>query len=124
MRVSWCTTALVSICLIGCIHRSPEERILAAFSGFRGEWPFAELNVFQDCNQSGFCTDIQYHTEKPPEYLSFRDDLSASIFRDLARSGKYQIVGAGQALFCPGLPIDGRHGYVLGVKVDTVMGDS
>jgi hypothetical protein len=124
MRVSWHKPALVAVCLAGCVHRSPEERILAAFSGAGGEWPFAEQHVYQDCNVAGFCTDVQSRTEKPPEYVRFRDDLSAQVFRNITRSGKIRLAGADQGLFCPGLPVKGSHGYVLGAKVDTVMGDS
>lgn len=63
MRGLWCKTVLVSICLIGCFHRSPDELILAAFSGRGGDWVF-----------SG---------EAAPQYLVFRDGLSERVFRDV-----------------------------------------
>lgn len=104
MKRSCYTTALISLGFLGCMHGSPEERILAAFSGLSGERLF-----------SG---------ETPPQYLMFRDEASASVFRNLTGDGTYRMAPTGQPLFCPGVPENGNHGYLLGAKVDTVMGDS
>src|SRR3954470_23693408 len=73
---------LIGFGAAGCLHRSPEERILAAFEDYGGEW---------------------FQAEKPaPEYLSFRDKLSAWVFRDVMRNGRFRVAPRGEALFCPG----------------------
>src|SRR6266550_9120703 len=97
-------TVLVAFGLIGCFHHSREERVLAAFSGRGGDWLF-----------SG---------EAAPQYLAFRDDRSERVFSEVMRSGMYRLAPIGGPLFCPGVPENGNHGYLLGARVDTVMGDS
>jgi hypothetical protein len=98
------TTALISLGLVGCLHRSAEDRILAAFSG--SNW------------------DGLFSAEATPQFVAFRDDASARVFRNVSRSGAYRIAPTNQPLFCPGVPEKGNHGYLLGARVDTVMGDS
>jgi hypothetical protein len=89
--------------LIGCLHRSPEEEILAAFSDQTGEL---------------FDRDAQ------PQYLRFADEHVASLFKNLIRSGRYRIAPENSSLLCPETRVEGMHGYVLNARLDTVMGDS
>jgi hypothetical protein len=95
---------LIAVGAMGCLHRSPEERILAAFADYGGQWLQAE--------------------KPPPEYLSFRDKVSAWVFRDLMSHGRFRVAPQGQALYCPGVPEKGNHGYDLGARVAGVYGDS
>lgn len=90
--------------MIGCLHRPREAALLT---------PLASVYA------NGFPDDsIQ------PQYLLFADPLTASILRNLVRSGSYQLAPAGSGLFCPGNPAPGKHGYQLRLRVVTVMGDS
>ncbi|MFL5463564.1 MAG: hypothetical protein ACJ78K_01255 [Gemmatimonadaceae bacterium] len=96
--------AVLLLCVWGCVHRSPEEPILRALADH------ARLSRFPG--------------ESTPQNVRFRDDLTARIFRDLVRSGVYRIVPKGQPLFCPGVLDTPNHGYLLGVGVIAVSGDS
>lgn len=95
---------LLLIPVISCHERSSEANLLR---------PLASAYP------SAFATDsIQ------PQYLRFADPLTASILRNLARNPSYQIAPAGAPLFCPTNPAPGRHGYLIRLRVDAVMGDS
>jgi hypothetical protein len=98
------STALVVIGLSGCLHRSPDERVLGAFS-----------------TESG---DPQVFGEPAPRYLRFADPVSARVFAGMMRSGKYLVAPEDQPLFCPGVAERGNHGYVFSVHVTAVKGDS
>ena len=104
MHVSWGTTALISLCLLSCLHHSPRQSVMEALSVENGEWLFAG---------------------KPaPEYLGFENDASARVFSGLRHTGVYRIAPKGQPLSCPGEPGVGNHGYVLGARVNRIMGDT
>jgi hypothetical protein len=94
--------ALLVLCVLGCAHRSPDERILSAFSDSSSQWPF-----------TGDAT---------VRFVAFRDALSARIFKDVTRGGSMQIAPRDQPLYCPGVPGAVNHGYVLGASVMTVNG--
>jgi hypothetical protein len=94
----------LGLLLAGCLWRSPEERMLADFSGIDGASLFAG--------------------EAAPEYVRFRDALSERVLGNVTRDGRYRIAPAQQPLYCPGVKANGNHGYLLGVHVDKVMGDS
>jgi hypothetical protein len=95
---------LLLLLMIGCLERSSDANLLkplaSAYSnGFPGE-------------------PIQ------PQYLVFADPLTASILKNLARSRLYQMAPAETGILCPSNPAPGRHGYMLRLRVDAVMGDS
>jgi hypothetical protein len=98
------TTALAVIALSGCIHRSPRERILAAFSSET--------------------TDPGVFGEPAPQYVGFADPVSARVLGDMMRSGKYRLAPQDRPLLCPGVAEPGNHGYVFGVSVRAVKGDT
>lgn len=89
---------------LGCVHRSAEEAILFAFA-----------------DQSA---NLIFDRDAQPQYLRFDDPLTASVFKNLTRSGRYRVAPEASSLLCPGVPDQGMHGYVLGARVDTAMGDS
>ncbi len=103
MRQSRLRTILFVLPLIGCVH-SREEIILRAFS-----------------DQSG---DQIFDRDAQPQYLLFSDELTASVLKNLTRSGRYRIPPKDSSLLCPGVPDAGMHGYLLSARLDTVMGDS
>jgi hypothetical protein len=96
-------TLLLVLCVSGCIHRAPEDRILSAFSG-TPSWSFP--------------------SDASPEFLAFRDERSARIFKDLTRDGKYRLSPTHEMLLCPGAAAAGNHGYVLGARLDQVRGET
>lgn len=104
MRLKGRGTALIALMLIGCIHRSPEDLILAPFS-----------------DQIG---DQLFYWDPQPQYLLFSDKLTASVFKNVPRSGRYRIAPEHSSLLCPESKVEGMHGYVLTTRADTVMGDS
>src|SRR3954471_3522155 len=95
---------LIFFVLTGCVHGSPNERILASLA--------------EETARSLFSR------EAAPEFLRFRDEISASVFRDVARGGHYRMADDAQRLLCVGALDPANHGYVLGVSVDKVMRDS
>lgn len=105
-RVRWSRSLktralLLVLCVPACIHRAPEDRILSAFSG-TPSWAFP--------------------SDMSPEFVAFRDERSARVFKDLTRDGKYRLSPKHEMLLCPGVAAAGNHGYVLGARVDKVMG--
>ena len=96
--------AVVILALSGCLHRSPEDRILAAFGEASDDWTF--------------------FVGPQPQFLRYGDKASARIFGSLTRSGQYRIAPESEPLLCPGVAEPGNHGYALGVRVNSVMGDS
>ena len=95
---------LLLIPVISC-HQRPSEANL--------------LESLASAYPSGFANDsIQ------PQYLRLADPLTASILKNLARNSSYQIAPEGSPLFCPSNPAPGRHGYMIRLRVDAVMGDS
>src|SRR5438034_3549966 len=97
-------TALLVLALIGCVNRSREETILRAFT-----------------DQS---SDQIFDRDAQPQYLLFSDELTASVLKNLIRSGRYRIPPKDSSLLCRGVPVAGMHGYLLSTRVGTVMGDS
>jgi hypothetical protein len=59
-----------------------------------------------------------------PIYVVFADPLTASVFRNLGRSGRYRIAPKEARLFCPSRDSKAMQGYHLSVRVDEIMGDS
>jgi hypothetical protein len=92
------------VALSGCMHRSPEERMLDAFSNDK--------------------SDRLFFPDGEPQYLRFADERTAWALRRIERGGRYRIAPAGASLLCPGVPDEGLHGYLIAARVDTVMGDS
>jgi hypothetical protein len=99
VRARWLVVVTV---LFGCFH-FPDEAMLLAFSRQPG-------TVLFDNPQ--------------PKYLGFDDERAAFIFEKLTDGGTYEAAPDEGSLICPGIPVDGMHGYVLGVHVDSVMRDS
>ena len=99
MRPRWLVVVTV---LIGCFH-FPDEAMLLAFSRQPG-------TVLFDNPQ--------------PKYLGFDDERAAFIFEKLTHGGTYEAAPEEASLICPGIPVNGMHGYMLGVHVDSVMRDS
>lgn len=96
--------AAVSAVLIGCIHRDPNAFVLSPLGQSVG---------------NGVLGD-----SVPPEYIGFSDELTESVFKNLARSGRYKIAPRGTALLCPSNSSPGLHGYVLMAQVNALAGDS
>lgn len=99
MRARWLVVVTV---LIGCFH-FPDEAMLLAFSRQPG-------TILFDNPQ--------------PKYLGFEDERAAFIFEKLTDGGTYEAAPEEASLICPGIPVEGMHGYMLGVHVDSVMRDS
>ena len=95
---------LLLLPMIGCLHRSSEANLLR---------PLASVY------SNGFPDD-----SVQPQYLAFADPLTASILKNLVRTGRYRLAPPGAALFCPSIRAPGNHGYMLGLRVREVMGDS
>ena len=104
MRYSSWAFAAVLFVVMGCIHRDPNASVLSPLGESVGK------GVLGD--------------SIPPQFIGFTDDLTESVFKNLARSGRYQIAPRGTHLLCPSNQTPGQHGYVLGTHVDTLMGDS
>jgi hypothetical protein len=103
MRMMTVTLAAILVAT-GCVHRQPNVSVLTPLPAF------FENSFSEDSFQ--------------PRYLGFEDELTEAVFKNLARSGRYQIAPSGARLLCPTNPAAGRHGYLLQAQVDTVMGDS
>ena len=95
---------LLLLPVISCLHQSSEANLLR---------PLASVYA------NGFPDD-----SVQPQYLAFADPLTASILKNLVRNGQYQIAPKGAPLFCPSIRAPGNHGYMLGLRVLQVMGDS
>jgi hypothetical protein len=104
MRRFLYAAALFVIGLSACVHRSPNERVLAAFSG----------------DKSG----PLFLGEPAPEYLGYADPVSARVLGAAFRDGEYRTPPPGQPLYCPGAAVSGNKGYVLSVHVNQAMGDT
>jgi hypothetical protein len=102
MRVSKYLVPLFLIGVVGCLHRSVEDRVLAAFSR-EGPQILAGDSV--------------------PQYVRFRDDRSARVFSGLARNG-IQVAPEGSVMLCPGVPQNGLHGYAIEARVDEITGET
>ncbi|HST07998.1 MAG TPA: hypothetical protein VLJ83_07480, partial [Gemmatimonadaceae bacterium] len=59
-----------------------------------------------------------------PDYVAFRDALSKRILGNVTRHDRYRIARTQQPLYCPGVSGEGNHGYLLGARVPTIMGDT
>src|SRR5687767_15657441 len=55
------------------------------------------------------------------EYLSFEDDVTASVFRRMER--RYRIAPAGTPLLCPSNPAEGKHGFNVRGRVIERVGN-
>jgi hypothetical protein len=98
---------LLSFVLAGCVHRPPEEAVLA---------PLVTQFMQEPLDPS-----IQ---PAYPEYIVFGDELTARVFRRLKDDPRYRIVPAGKAFVCsPDVtPCPSPRG--LGAHVDWLKGDS
>ena len=94
----------LGLLLAGCLRRSPEERILAVFSDIDAAKMFAG--------------------QAAPDYVGFADATSERVLGNVMRDGRYRIAPSHQPLYCPGVPAEGNHGYLLGARVPTMMGDT
>jgi hypothetical protein len=104
MRGTTWTLAAVSAVVIGCVHRDPNASVLSPLGQSVG------YGVLGDSIE--------------PQYIGFSDELTESVFKNLARGGHYKIAPRGIPLLCPSNPSPGQHGYVLWAHVNTLMGDS
>jgi hypothetical protein len=95
---------LFFLCVSGCVHWRPEDRILSAFSGGSSDW----LSV----------------RDSVPQFVLFRDARTARIFKGLTGDGKYRLAPTNELLLCPGVAAAGNHGYVIGARVDKVTGET
>jgi hypothetical protein len=95
---------LLLLPIVGCLRKSSEADLLR---------PLA----------SAYSNGFSFEPVQP-QYLAFADPLTESILKDLVRNGRYQIAPKGAPLFCPADPARGNHGYMLGLRVREVMGDS
>lgn len=59
-----------------------------------------------------------------PEYIAFSDRLTANVLKSVRRNSSYRIVPAGTQLLCPSNRAPGIHGYRLGARVISILGDS
>ena len=96
--------ALLFLCVAACVHWRPEDRILSAFSGESTDWLSGRDSI--------------------PQFVAFRDARTARILKDLTRDGKYRIAPTNEFLLCPGVVAAGNHGYVIGLRVDKVTGET
>jgi len=94
---------LLSLAVAGCFHRSPELAVLAPFG--EGNPPFSD--------DSGHAV-----------YVRFRDSLTAKVFKRYVQTGVAKLAPAGSTLYCSEVQGDVTHGYVIGVRADSVWGDS
>src|SRR4051812_28586766 len=85
--------------LIGCYYRSPDTEILRAFRGY-----------------------LSGGNGSQTTYVAFEDSVTAAVFRTLVQSGRVQIAPKGSHLYCPEDPTEGMHGYLVGARVDAVIG--
>jgi hypothetical protein len=97
-------TAVGIIGLSSCLHRSADERVLTAFSRE--------------------ASDSQFFGEPAPQYVGFADPVSARVLAGMMRNGNYRLAPDNQPLYCPGVAEPGNHGYVFGVSVSAVKGDT
>jgi hypothetical protein len=95
---------LLLLGLIACLHSSRDAAVLA---------PLGSLL------EGGFSDEGDQ-----PIYVVFGDSLTASVFRNLGRSGRYRIAPKEARLFCPSRDSKAMQGYQLTVRVDKIMGDS
>jgi hypothetical protein len=99
----WAGAAVLFV-VMGCIHRNPNASVLSPLGESIG---------------TGVLGD-----SIPPKFIAFTDDLTESVFRNLARSGRYQIAPRDTHLLCPSNQTPGQHGYLLGTHVNALKGDS
>ena len=105
MKISGAKKTLLFIALAACTPLSPEDQLRQAVA-----------------DQSA---DQIFSGDAEPQYLTFADPQTASLFTKLMRSGRFRVPPANATLLCPGVSGDGVHGYSIGgVSVDTMMGDS
>ena len=104
MRNRYWALAIVSLGVLGCIHRASEVSVLAPLGQSVGYGVLGDTAHFR--------------------YIGFSDDLTASVFKRLARSGVYEIAPRGTYLLCPSNPSPGKHGFVLYTRLDKLMGAS
>jgi hypothetical protein len=95
--------SLALLTLAGCLHRSPEADILAAFGD-------DESALADDSGHVG--------------YVVFQDSITAAVFRNLVHSGRVRVAPKAQLPFCSAVKVDGIHGALVRAKVDSVMSDS
>ena len=59
-----------------------------------------------------------------PQYLTFRDKLTATVFSSLRQDPRYKIVPNGTPFVCPSKTAVGAQGYLLSARVIKMKGDS
>ena len=95
--------SLLLLSLAGCVHRSPDEAVLAPVVA-----QFTQ-DSFEESNQ--------------PEYLIFGDELTANVFKSLNRNPHYRILPRGGKPFvCPPDRAQCPRPSVLVARVGTWMG--
>ena len=97
-------------------------------------FPLAFLFVFTGCHPNSPATVLaplgrdlfQEPTNQAsgPQYLSFADKLTATVFKRLRHDARYKIVPAGTPFTCPSRAGVGAQGYALSARVISVKGNS
>jgi hypothetical protein len=59
-----------------------------------------------------------------PQYISFGNKLTATVFKSLRRDPRYRIVPTTSTLFCPSAQSVGTRGYLLTARVLQMKGNS
>jgi hypothetical protein len=95
---------LLLFSLTSCFHHSPDEAVLAPLSDEVGQARVDQGNQ--------------------PEYLTFADELTARVFKNLRRDPHYRILPTGKPFVCPSDGTPCPHPYELRARVDAIMGDS
>jgi hypothetical protein len=98
------TASLLFLSLAGCVHHSPDAAVLA---------PLVAQFTQEPVDQS-----------KQPEYLTFGDDLTASVFKSLRQNPRYRVLPSGKPFVCPSDAAMCPKPYELRARVNSIMGDT
>jgi hypothetical protein len=96
--------SLLLLALTGCLHTSPDAAVLAPLVAELTQGPPDQSNQ--------------------PEYITFADKLTATVFESLKRNAHYRVTPMGTRLVCPSNPAPVPHCYSLGARVIKLTGDS
>ena len=104
MSITRSTASLLVLSLAGCVHRSPDEAVLT---------PLVAQFTQEPVDQS-----------KQPEYLTFGDDLTASVFKSLRQNPRYRVLPSGKPFVCPSGAATCPKPYQLTARVHSIVGDT
>jgi hypothetical protein len=103
MRMIRSKAPILVLALTGCLHASPAAVLAPLGAGWLTLSPASQTT--------------------PPQYISFSNKLTATVFKGLRRDPRYRIVPTTSTLFCPSPQSDSTHGYVLNARVVQMKGD-